>query len=53
MDGVSGEPGASGDRGAARIGKKMPARDWAHKGACISNDLLKKSLEVVSRGLWV
>lgn len=53
MDGVSGEPGASGDRGAARIRKKMPARDWAHKGACISNDLLKKSLEVVSRGLQV
>lgn len=53
VDGVSGEPGASGEGGAARIGKKMPVRDWAHKGGCISNDLLKKSLKVVSRGLWV
>lgn len=31
MDGVSREPRTSKDGGAARIGKKMPAGDRAHK----------------------
>lgn len=44
---------ASGDGGAARSGKKMPARTGTQEGGCISNDLLKKSLNVVPRDLCV
>lgn len=44
---------ASGDGEAARIRKKVPARLGTQEGGCISNDLLKKSLNMVPRNLWV
>lgn len=40
-------------RGSQNQKEKASQRLGTQEGGCISNDLLKKSLKVVPRGLWV